>query len=66
MEYQREYQREIREILTMAGVSDEYKAKLRRRNASQLGDSNTLEQVVEAVDKDTQTTQTTEIPVVGM
>ena len=32
----------------------------------QLGDSNTLEQVVEAVDKDTQTTQTTEIPVVGM
>ena len=39
----------------MAGVSDEYKAKLRRRNASQLGDSNTLEQVVEAVDKDTQT-----------
>lgn len=66
MEYQREYQREIREILTMAGVSDEYKAKLRRRNASQLGDSNTLEQVVEAVDKDTQTMQTTEIPVVGM
>ena len=66
MEYQREYQREIREILTMAGVSDEYKAKLRRRNASQLGDSNTLEQVVEAVDKDTQTTQSTEIPVVGM
>ena len=61
-----EYQREIREILTMAGVSDEYKAKLRRRNASQLGDSNTLEQVVEAVDKDTQTMQTTEIPVVGM
>ena len=36
-------------------VSDEYKAKLRRRNASQLGDSNTLEQVVEAVDKDMQT-----------
>ena len=36
------------------------------RNASQLGDSNTLEQVVEAVDKDTQTMQTTEIPVVGM
>ena len=66
MEYQREYQREIREILTMAGVSDEYKAKLRRRNASQLGDSNTLEQVVEAVDKDMQTMQTTEIPVVGM
>ena len=66
MEYQREYQREIREILTMAGVSDEYKAKLRRRNASQLGDSNTLEQVVEAVDKNTQTTQSTEIPVVGM
>ena len=61
MEYQREYQREIR-----AGVSDEYKAKLRRRNASQLGDSHTLEQVVEAVDKDTQTMQTTEIPVVGM
>ena len=29
-------------------------------------DSNTLEQVVEAVDKDTQTMQTTEIPVVGM
>ena len=50
----------------MAGVSDEYKANLRRRNASQLGDSNTLEQVVEAIDKDTQTTQTTEIPVVGM
>ena len=56
-----EYQREIR-----AGVSDEYKAKLRRRNASQLGDSNTLEQVVEALDKDTQTMQTTEIPVVGI
>ena len=50
----------------MAGVSDEYKAKLRRRNASQLGDSNTLEQVVEAADKDTQTMQSTEIPVVGM
>ena len=61
MEYQREYQREIR-----AEVSDEYKAKLRRRNASKLGDSHTLEQVVEAVDKDTQTMQTTEIPVVGM
>ena len=50
----------------MAGVSDEYKAKLRRRNALQLGDSNTFEQVGEAVDKDMQTMQTTEIPVVGM
>ena len=50
----------------MAGVSDEYKAKLRRRITSQLGDSHTLEQVVEVVDKDTQTTQFTEIPVVGM
>ena len=66
MEYQREYQREIREILTVAGVSDEYKTKFRKRNASQLGDSNTLEQVVETVDKHTQTMQTIEIPVVGM